>query len=281
MVASNKCRRPYARPAHLDLGFAAQDGRSDPCLQHYDAATPSYCELGNTRAPVRTIALVGNSHAWRLIPALDLYATQHHWKLIAATRINCLGLVTAAVSNRGPSSNCLAWSAAVQEHLLATRHLDAVIFPSYRYARDYLAGTNANAVESDAAARQVLATWERFAAHRTRVIVTGDVPGMRPTNDPDCIAQSGAGTDPCALARSAVVRANLMSDLAQAHPSLAAFVPLTQYFCDAIKCHALIGGVVVYFDSHHLTATYSRSLARYLGAALAADLPHFGSPAST
>jgi len=31
------------------------------------------------------------------------------------------------------------------------------------------------------------------------------------------------------------------------------------------QCHALIGGVVaVSFDSHYLTRTYSRSLARYL-----------------
>ena len=57
--------------------------------------------------------------------------------------------------------------------------------------------------------------------------------------------------------------------LAQRNPQLASYLSLTRFFCDASKCHALIGGVVVYFDSHHLTTTFSRSLAGYLGADLA------------
>ena len=65
---------------------------------------------------------------------------------------------------------------------------------------------------------------------------------------------------------------NPITDLADANPRLAAHVRLTQYFCDAQRCHALIGGVVVYFDSHHLTTSYSRSLARYLGDAVAAAI---------
>jgi hypothetical protein len=78
--------------------------------------------------------------------------------------------------------------------------------------------------------------------------------------------------DPCAESRSAVVQPNLMSRLAQQHPALAHYISLTRYFCDATKCHALIGGVVVYFDDHHITTTYSRSLARFLGPEIAAAI---------
>jgi len=63
MIADNDCAHPYARPAHLDTGFAAADGRTDPCLEHYDASTPLYCVRGQTHRPTRTIAVVGNSHA--------------------------------------------------------------------------------------------------------------------------------------------------------------------------------------------------------------------------
>ena len=42
-------------------------------------------------------------------------------------------------------------------------------------------------------------------------------------------------------------------------------VDTTLYFCDTGFCHALIGGVVVYFDDHHLTATYAVTLARIIG----------------
>jgi SGNH domain (fused to AT3 domains) len=98
------------------------------------------------------------------------------------------------------------------------------------------------------------------------------VPGMRPLADPDCLAQSKARYDPCARDRASVVRPSLLATVAQQHPDVATYVPLTQYFCDAAKCHAVIGGVVVYFDSHHMTRTYSRSLARYLGADVAAAM---------
>lgn len=117
-----------------------------------------------------------------------------------------------------------------------------------------------------------LAEWRAFARHGTRVIVTSDVPGMRPTSDPQCIADSRASYDPCAVSRASVVRPNPTSLLAQRHPELASYLPLTRFFCDPAKCHALIGGVVVYFDSHHLTTTFSRSLARYLGAEIAGVL---------
>jgi hypothetical protein len=104
------------------------------------------------------------------------------------------------------------------------------------------------------------------------VLVLQDVPGVRPQLDPDCIAQSSARNDPCAVPRKRVVKSNLTTRLAQRHPELATYLRTDQYFCDAGRCHGLIGGVVVYFDGHHLTTTFSRSLARYLGDELAGAL---------
>jgi peptidoglycan/LPS O-acetylase OafA/YrhL len=272
MDPANQCARPYARPANLNTAFAASDGDTDPCLQQSDAATPEFCTLGRSYRPKRTIAVVGNSHAWRLVPALTLYAQQHGWQIVVATRIDCLGLMTTAVSQDGASPNCLSWSSAVQQRLLALPHLDAVVFPGYAFTDKFTTGRHPTAQESQDRQRQVLSLWSAFAAHHTRVIVTDDVPGMRPTSDPECIAQSAAAYDPCAVDRSSVVAPNPITRLAQANPGLATYLPLTRYFCDATRCHGLIGGVVVYFDSHHLTTTYSRSLARYLGDALATAL---------
>jgi peptidoglycan/LPS O-acetylase OafA/YrhL len=267
----NHCARPFARPAHLDPTFAAADGRSDPCLEDYDAATPTLCVLGATH-PKATIALVGNSHAWRLVPALTLYGERHGWRIVVATRINCLGLTTQPIGSGGASPNCLQWSADVQQRLLAMPRLDAVIFAGYRFAASFVQGISEPPSVVLAARQQVLDTWSTFRSHGIHVIVTGDVPGMRPTADPDCLAQSSATYDPCAVDRASVVKPNLMSTVARANPQVVSYIPLTKYFCDARKCHAVIGGVVVYFDSHHLTTTYSRSLARYIGPQIAAAM---------
>jgi hypothetical protein len=41
---------------------------------------------------------------------------------------------------------------------------------------------------------------------------------------------------------------------------------MTDYLCDGETCSAAVGGVPVYFDVSHLTATYARTLAPYLRA---------------
>lgn len=271
MDPANHCSAPYARPAGLDTAFAASDGPGEACLQQNDASVPTYCVLGPTKRPSRIVAVVGNSHAWRLVPALTLYAEQHGWQIVVAARIDCLGLMTTSVASDGASPSCLRWSAAVQRHLLTMPHLDAVVFAGYRYTDAFTVGKRPSAQQERERQQQVLAFWSALAKHGTRAVVTDDVPGTRPVDTPTCIDRS-RGDDPCSVPRSDVVAANPITDLADANPRLATHVQLTQYFCDAQRCHALIGGVVVYFDSHHLTTSYSRSLARYLGDAVAAAM---------
>jgi hypothetical protein len=46
------------------------------------------------------------------------------------------------------------------------------------------------------------------------------------------------------------------------------FLDLTDYLCDPHYCPAVVGNVLVYYDSHHITATYSRTLAPFLADAI-------------
>jgi len=64
-----------------------------------------------------------------------------------------------------------------------------------------------------------------------------------------------------------------MFEAAKETPGVTA-VDITPYFCDRTFCHSVIGGVVVYFDAHHLTATYAVTLARIVGKELAGLLVH-------
>src|SRR5215213_4319059 len=269
----NRCRRPFARPADLDPTFAAADGRGYTCLQSPSAAVPQPCELGTTTSPRRTIALVGNSHAARLAPALDRYGRQHGWRVLVAAKVDCTGLATKPVASQPANDPCVRWSAALQRRLLDMPHLDAVVFASHIGARAYLTGNDASGSTVAQARHRVLDTWSALTRRGVRVIVTEDVPGMRPDSDPECIARSQDRYDPCSVDRGSVVRSNLLTGLAQQNPRLARYVPLTRFFCDAKRCHGLIGGVIVYYDAHHITTTYSHSLAPYLGSEIAAALP--------
>jgi hypothetical protein len=41
-------------------------------------------------------------------------------------------------------------------------------------------------------------------------------------------------------------------------------IDMTDYFCGVETCPTIIGGVLVYRDAHHFTATYSQTLTPYL-----------------
>jgi hypothetical protein len=103
-------------------------------------------------------------------------------------------------------------------------------------------------------------------AHGMWVIAIADTPqpidaGIwdPPSNvetDPDFAFPRPVGVDK----RDAIPRA--------AQESGATLVDMENSFCTDRLCPAVIGGVLVYRDGDHMTATYSRSLASALGRAI-------------
>lgn len=274
MTSDARCKKPYARPDNLDTAFAAADvyAPAAHCQTGREVTEPVRCTFGEQTSPTKVVAVVGNSHAVRLMPALDLYGMKNGWKILLMASTDCMGLTTQAVGKQSADDTCLTWSRNVQQTLLATPELDAVVFASHVSAQNYLAGASPSADDIRNASNQVISSWSAFVEQGVRVIVTEDVPGMRPTDGPECIALSAQTYDPCSMPRSEVVKSNLMTELAQEHSHLVSFLPLEQYFCDLARCHSLIGGVIVYSDSHHLTTTYSRTLATYIGSSIADTL---------
>jgi peptidoglycan/LPS O-acetylase OafA/YrhL len=267
MVASNDCADPFARPAGLDTAFAASDlGADDSCQQTAQASEVILCRFGETKAPSATIVVVGNSHALRLVPALESYGSSRGWQIVLAAKTDCTGASLTEVGTQAADVSCVAWSAELHRQILSMPDVVGVVFASHASAQDYLAGVGATAADVAAAKAGVVQTWTSLREAGIPVVVTEDVPGMRPESGPECIAMSSAAEDPCALPRSSVVVPNLLTEIAQENPSLATYITLDQYLCDASLCHSLIGGVIVYSDAHHLTGTFSRSLGPYLGA---------------
>jgi peptidoglycan/LPS O-acetylase OafA/YrhL len=271
---SKRCAKPFRRPSASQLAFAASDiGSAGQCQAGPDVSKLSFCQFGEVREPRRTIVVVGNSHAGRLVPAVAAYGAQRGWKILLAAKTSCLGLSSIPVARQRAENTCVTWTASLQQWILAHRP-DAVIFASHGYAQAILAGPGANANTVQLARRNVVEAWSTYARAGIPVIVTSDVPGTRPQSAPECIARSRAAYDPCALPRSSVVRANLVTDLAQTYPRLVRYVSLTPLFCDMELCHSVVGGVVIYSDSHHVTETYSRTMATYLGGALERAMRH-------
>jgi hypothetical protein len=41
-------------------------------------------------------------------------------------------------------------------------------------------------------------------------------------------------------------------------------IDMNKFVCDPTECPSVVGNVLVYFDEHHLTSTYSKTMVPYL-----------------
>ena len=260
------CDDPFAVPGSLASAFASNDKGSLALPCSAADAEVVRCEFGTTASPIATIALIGNSHAGALVAGFEEYANEVGWKIVLMRKTGCVGLSTSAWTAEY-SADCVAWSQAVLD-AVATDEFDAVVFATNNDASKYLGPKGA---PHDELLANISANLAAIAALKP-VLAIGDVPAS-PVAVPACIDQHHLQYDPCATPRAdGVEHDNLVAQAARGVAGVTSF-SLLPYLCDASKCHVLIGGVVVYIDEHHLSASFSRSLGPYFGAELDALLP--------
>jgi hypothetical protein len=90
-----------------------------------------------------------------------------------------------------------------------------------------------------------------------RVAILVDTPYGK-TDIPGCLSANPTNVAACTIRLSG---GNGDLERAAARASGAAVLDLTASFCARGACPAVIGDTIVYRDSHHMTATFSRSLA--------------------
>ena len=255
--------RPSVRGAHSDVPGVDHDG----CNLDATVTMPGPCTFGDPASPI-SIVLFGDSHAAQWFPALEAVATQHHWKLEALTKKGCPSAdisVFSTMVNR-ELRECEAWRVNVAERV-AAEHPTLMIMSSFRYKRQMGAWAG---VDPNEAWRQGLTkTLDTFVPLVSKVLVLGDTP--TPAGDvPSCVSAHLAHVSACAATRSDAVRDDRLEiehEVAAAHG--AAFVPTSDWLCSQAACPVIVGDVLVYRDSNHITATAAEWLAPYIEATAA------------
>lgn len=111
------------------------------------------------------------------------------------------------------------------------------------------------------------AQWKKLTDQKIPVGVICDNPVFYPRDVPSCAVRNPENhAAACAMPRSEVMD-NLEDPLCAAAQHEEGIFPLelNRYFCNAEICPVIIGNVFVYRDGDHLTATFARTLAPYLG----------------
>jgi len=229
------------------------------------------CQFGDPSGTKR-VALVGNSHAADLLPAVERVAEQQHWQVTTYLALGCAVAETAQkFSTQQTSDACTAWVQQAVQGVL-TGHFDMVILSNRAWAP--ATGAPSLATSGPLYTRGYAAVLRKF--HRAGLTVVGvrDTPYPGGGHDvPQCLEQHPNDFAACSGKRSAWLTADPMTPaIQQLHDPNITEVDLSRYLCTRTTCPSVIGRVPVYFDDSHLSQAFAETLAPYLGASLVAAL---------
>ncbi|GAA4357570.1 acyltransferase family protein [Angustibacter luteus] len=226
----------------------------------------------------RTIALIGDSHAAQWLPAFVQAAKDNGWTLYYFAKSACapVDVPVWSPSLQAVYANCPTWRHTMLTRLAAIKGLDAVFVGRYMiYTRDARTASGARVPTGQLGARWQAGMARTVAAlpDVPRVVVLQDTP--RPGVDvPTCLSKHPANPAACAFARAGHTHldAELLRAEVAASPRVST-LDLTDLVCPTASCPVVTQqGVVLYRDHHHLTASFSKSLAPAVGQRLAQAL---------
>ncbi|MGQ4616106.1 SGNH hydrolase domain-containing protein [Nocardia sp. R7R-8] len=252
--------RPSVYEAPADAAYPARDG----CIADWDTRDVLTCTYGDAAAE-RTIAVVGSSHAEHWVPALDLLAREHSFRVEVYLKMGCPLTVAAEPMYKGEANpDCRDWSVEVIDRLGVER--PEWVFTTATRPRDGA---------GDETPTDYLDVWSRLADRGLNVLAIRDTPWLRRDGVRyraiDCLAQQGDRIS-CGMPREAALdEVNPALEFAASFPNVFP-LDLSDALCERDVCAVTEGNILIYHDEHHLTASYSRSLAPELGRRLAAIL---------
>ena len=250
--------RPSVGRARDDRERLYRDG----CLSWEAATIPVTCAYG-LRSSRFTVALVGDSHASHLFPAVEAIARRRGWRLEPYVKVSCpfVDMRVRSLTLKREYTECTKWRRAVVARLAADPP-DLVIVANLRWMYPVLQADGTVARQGAALARMI----DRVPG---RVVVIADTPTWSLKLDvPACLSAHPKDIRRCAMPRAEALASTLVRERAAVKATGAGLVNLNGLICPADPCPAVVNGMIVLRDTHHLTATFARSLAPALDRAL-------------
>jgi hypothetical protein len=223
------------------------------CHQDIQGTEVLTCDYGDPNGGTR-IVMVGNSHATHWFPAFEEIARTEPIFFRGIAKSACIFSLEPVYDSglKRPYTECAEWSRNVVEWLLRERP-DVVLI-------SHSPGNQKITPE------QLAATWKPLLDGGLDVRHVRNIPWL-PFHPGKCLESAKDWMASCVPSRRKVLRHDNLA--AAARILNVKIIDFSEYFCDAEHCPVMIGGILAYRDSHHMTATFSRTLSAPMGEKLA------------
>ncbi|WP_341719329.1 acyltransferase family protein [Micromonospora sp. FIMYZ51] len=231
---------------------------ADDCHASKEETRVRRCTYGGA-TPTATVVLIGDSHAAQWAPALQAIGQRRNWKLITYTKSSCPYLDIVVAESDKPYHDCRTWNQAVRRAVAEDRP-DLIVTSSFNYSAYSDGGVLSGRQNRTALVESMRRTWRELSS-LAPVVVLRDSPAPR-IDIADCVSGNRTRLTACAVSRDEALAGigPLQVEAAQGAQGVH-LIDLTEAICPTDRCAAVIGDVLVYRDTNHLTATYVRTLA--------------------
>lgn len=241
------------------------DAPPERCITDIRSARFEVCSYGASEAEAtRTVALIGDSHAEQWLPAFVAAAETGGWRLLVAAKSSCpfsdAERTESALSSEVLAemrAGCLSWNQDVLAMLREQPGIDTVVVSAR--GRNPVVAPDGERWQ-DVAAAAYAERWAAIPESVEHIVVLRDTPTMA-DDVLTCIRDEVAPESACARDRTDALVDDPQFDAAVASDDPRVVpVDLTDALCEADRCSPVIGDVLAYRDSHHLSWVYAATL---------------------
>lgn len=251
------------------LSVASEDGPKsiyeNGCNLNLEDKKLKECYFGDLKSKT-LIVLYGDSHAAHWLPTFDSAGKAHGWKILLETKSACPSVDVPEILEEFNRmyTECLTWRAAANKRIALLRP-DLVVL-SFNGSSDGAFG----AVPVDQ--QWITATGQQIKTLReagSKVLFLEDTPWPK-GNVPECLEKNLNSVQSCqrSLSKSTHEESRRAGLSKIAISSGATVVDPSPWMC-AASCPVIVGDILVYKDSSHMTEAFSRWLAPVVGSEVA------------
>ena len=227
------------------------------CQVDQVSSKPIKCEYGDPDGETEIVVL-GDSKILQWQTVLDEIAKKEGWKMTSYTKSACTFGTGMQMAKGEPYTSCAEWSDKVMDLTLEEKP-DLVLTES-RINEALEDRSDPESLSTDAMTKGISEAWQELADEDIPVvgILDNPSPGMSVY---ECVGDNMDNLEECTFSKEKGIESSSAPNFQAAAKEVEGtrLVDIRDTICPAEECVPVIGGVLVYRQTSHITDTYAKS----------------------